>query len=117
MASKSPQQHPQAREVFPGYHKQIRRGRRLTQEQLARKADVSVSAVQKYENGYHLPTPAQLVKLSDALNLVGRARGVFFMAAGYAPIGSSLKIEGVEVFNFDKDDTEAPIIHGMSTAA
>ncbi len=117
MATKSPQQHPQAREVFPAYHKQVRRERQFTQEQLARKADMSVSAVQKYENGYHLPTPAQLVKLSDALHLTGRARGTFFLAAGYAPIGSSIKTDGVEVFDFDEDDREAPIIHAMSTAA
>ena len=78
---------------------------------------MSVSAVQKYENGYHLPTPTQLGKLADALNLVGRARGVFFLAAGYAPIGSSVVIDGVTVFDFDEDDDEAPIIHALSSRA
>ena len=117
MKTKAPQQHPQAREVFPGYLKRVRATRRFTQEELARKSDMSLSAVTKYENGYHLPTPTQLGKLADAFGLSGPARGALFLAAGYAPIGSSIKIEGVEVFDFDEDDREAPIIHALSSAA
>ena len=117
MATKAPQQHPQAREVFPRYLKQVRATRRLTQEELARKSEMSLSAVTKYENGYHIPTPSQLGKLADAFGLAGPTRGAFYLAAGYAPIGSVITIDGVEVFNFDEGDAGAPIIHGMSTAA
>jgi transcriptional regulator with XRE-family HTH domain len=110
-------QHPQALGVFPAHLKRLRLERKLTQRELAEKAHMTDSAVTKYEVAVRIPTPDQLRKLADALGLRGPARGVFFLSAGYAPPGVAVMVDGSIEFDFDPDDDDAPIIHGMSRAA
>ncbi len=112
------QANPQARKVFPAYMKQMRAAYdAITQEQIAFKSGVTLSSIQKYETGQSVPAPTQATLLADAFGLKGPARGVFFMAAGHAPPGSTVVVEGEVVLELDEDDLEAPIIHAMSSLA
>ena len=112
------QQNKQALKVFPGYLKALREDRGpLTPRELAEKAGVSRPSISRYEGGYRLPAIGPAHKIADALGLTGQARGVFFLAAGHSPPGSTIKVNGEMIFDFDEDDDEAPIIHGLLSAA
>jgi transcriptional regulator with XRE-family HTH domain len=54
---------------FAGRLKELRQQSGLTQEQLARKANLSVSAVRHFEQGLKEPTYATLLKLAEALGV------------------------------------------------
>ena len=111
------QQNPQAIRVFPGHLGGLRRDGRLTQAELGEKAGLTHAAISRYESGDRLPAFEPVWKMAEALGLKGPARGVFFMAAGHAPIGSTVMVGEEVIFDLDEDDEEAPIIHGLLSAA
>ncbi len=119
MARRTPQQNPQALKTFPPYLKRIRREAGLTQEQLGVKSGMTGSAVANFERKRKpgLPAWASVHKLADTLGLKGPARGVFFLAAGHSPPGCTVTVGDDVVLDFDEDDEEAPIIHGLLSAA
>jgi transcriptional regulator with XRE-family HTH domain len=49
--------------------KRLRKSREMTQEQLARKADVSLGYIARLETGHHDPKLSTLVKLARALGV------------------------------------------------
>lgn len=85
-------------------------------EDLAWNSGVSYGSVTKYETGKQ-PGRAQVRKMADTLGLKGRARGVFFLAAGYSPDGFSIVVDESVIFDDSDGDEEAPIIHGLLSAA
>ena len=119
MARRTPQQNPQALKTFPPYLKRIRREAGFTQEQLGVRSGMTGSAIANFERKRKpgLPAWASVHKMADTLGLKGPERGVFFMAAGHTPPGSTVVVDGEVVLDFDEDDLEAPIMYGLSTAA
>ncbi len=123
MAKKTPQQNPQALKTFPPYLKRIREEAGFTQEQLGVRSGMTGSAISNFERkrGPGLPTWLSAGQMADTLELEGPERGVFFLAAGHTPPGCTVTVDDVPgdevVLNFDEDDLEAPIIHGLSNAA
>lgn len=52
-----------------GRVRKIRRGRALTQEQLAARADLSPDVISRVETGQREPQPSTIRKLADALSV------------------------------------------------
>lgn len=49
--------------------KQARKNNKLTQEELAKKVNITKATISNYENGYSSPSNEMLVDLSDVLNV------------------------------------------------
>ncbi len=59
---------PAAREIGARV-REVREGRALTQQEVARRAGLAMDAVSRIENGYRKPRPSTLQRLAEALDV------------------------------------------------
>src|SRR5262245_56732407 len=74
-----------------------RRGRRLSQSELALEAAVSARHLSFVETGRSRPIPALVLHLADTLDIPLRERNDLLLAAGYAPAYAQRELEGPEM--------------------
>jgi len=70
-----------------------RQRRRLSQLDLAGRADISPRHLSFVETGRSVPSRAMLLRLSDRLEVPLRERNALFIAAGYAPVYGERRLD------------------------
>ena len=73
------------REAFGQYLARLRYLLDISQRELAKKARLSQSQLSRIEAGIHSPKEATVIRLADALRLIGDRRRDFMARAGYSP--------------------------------
>ncbi len=85
---------PAAREIGARV-REVREGRALTQQEVARRAGLAMDAVSRIENGYRKPRPSTLQRLAKALDVaVERLTGAMDLGSGRAVTSSPPKDAG-----------------------
>ncbi len=89
---------PAAREIGARV-REVREGRALTQQEVARRAGLAMDAMSRIENGYRKPRPSTLQRLAVALDVaVERLTGAMDLGVGGVVVSSAPREDRAERF-------------------